>query len=133
MRTALALIRASHPEPAFTVTVVTALLALAVGHRPAGIAAVTVAILASQLAVSWTNDAIDAERDAAVGRTDKPIPTGAISRRTVAISGVVAAALTVPLAALSGLAAAGVAAIGLVSSLLYNWPLKSTVDRKSVV
>jgi 4-hydroxybenzoate polyprenyltransferase len=72
-------------------------------------------------------DAIDAERDAAVGRTDKPIPTGAISRGTVAISGIVAAALTVPLAALSGLAAAGVAAIGLVSSLLYNWPLKSTV------
>jgi protoheme IX farnesyltransferase len=127
VRTALALFRASHPEPAFTVTAVAALLALAVGHHPRGIATVTMTILASQLAVSWANDAIDAERDAAVGRTDKPIPKGAISRRTVAISGAVAAVATVPLALLCGSLAGLIATIGLASSLLYNWPLKSTV------
>jgi protoheme IX farnesyltransferase len=127
MRTAVGLLRASHPEPALTVTVVTALLALAMGHNAAGVAAVTVTILASQLAVSWANDAIDADRDATVGRADKPIPAGTVSRRTVAISAGVAAAATVPLAALSGWPAALVATIGLISSQLYNWPLKSTV------
>ena len=42
--------------------------------------------LASQLAVGWVNDWLDADRDRAVGRTDKPVATGAIDRRTVGIA-----------------------------------------------
>jgi 4-hydroxybenzoate polyprenyltransferase len=119
-------LRASHPEPAAAVTVVSAVLALSTGRDAAGTAAVAVTILASQLATGWSNDALDAERDATVGRRDKPVPAGEISRRTVAIAAVVAAAATVPLALLSGPAAALVATIGLASAQLYNWPLKST-------
>jgi heme o synthase len=126
MRTALGLLKACHPEPTAAVTAVAVLLAVATGRGTAGVFAVAVAVLASQLAVGWSNDAIDAGRDAAVGRPDKPIVSGTVSRRTVAVSAVVAAALTPPLGLLSGVAAALVAALGLVSALLYNWPLKFT-------
>ncbi|MGV9806422.1 UbiA family prenyltransferase [Micromonospora chersina] len=122
----LGLLRASHPEPAAAVTVVAALLAGGAGHDPAGITAVALTVLASQLAVGWSNDLIDADRDATVGRTDKPVTTGAVSRRALALATVPAAVATPLLALATGPAAALCATLGLVSALLYNWPLKST-------
>ncbi|SCE73936.1 4-hydroxybenzoate polyprenyltransferase [Micromonospora viridifaciens] len=123
----LGLVKASHPEPTAAVTGVAGLLAAGVGHRPAGVAAVVLTVLASQLAVGWSNDALDAHRDAAVGRTDKPVVSGAVRRRPLAYAAVAAAVLTPLLALLltTGAAAAWVT-LGLVSALLYNWPLKST-------
>jgi 4-hydroxybenzoate polyprenyltransferase len=126
MRTVLGLTRACHPEPTAAVTVAAAVLAVATGHSAVGVLAVAATILASQLAVGWSNDAVDAARDAAVGRRDKPIVTGLVSRRTVIVASVMAATATVPLALLSGWAAAVVACAGLASALLYNWPLKAT-------
>ncbi|MCI4063093.1 UbiA family prenyltransferase [Micromonospora sp. R77] len=124
--TVLGLVRASHPEPAAAVTTVAGLLAWGVGHRPAGVAAVALTVLASQLAVGWSNDLIDADRDVAVGRTDKPVATGALRRRTLALAAV-AAALVTPLVGLTtGVPAALCVTVGLVSALLYNRPLKST-------
>ncbi|BCL14352.1 UbiA family prenyltransferase [Micromonospora sagamiensis] len=125
-RTVLGLVRACHPEPAAAVTVVAGLLAWGVGHAPAGIASVVATVLASQLAVGWSNDRLDADRDELVGRADKPVVAGTVSRRTLA-RGTVLAALAAPLAALTtNPTAALCAAVGLVAALLYNWPLKST-------
>ncbi|MGK5743198.1 UbiA family prenyltransferase [Micromonospora sp. URMC 103] len=124
--TVLGLVRASHPEPAAAVTVVAGLLAAGVGHPPAGVAAVVLAVLASQLAVGWANDALDADRDAAVGRTDKPIPAGAVGRRTVAVGAVLAALATPAFALLTNPTAALWVTVGLISALLYDWPLKSS-------
>jgi protoheme IX farnesyltransferase len=120
------LARASHPEPAVAVTAVATLLAVGVGRGPAGVAVTAATVLASQLAIGWVNDAIDAPRDAAVGRRDKPVATGVLSRRTVAVCGVVAAVATAPLGFLSGVSAGVAATLALVSALLYDWPLKST-------
>ncbi|HEX5598687.1 MAG TPA: UbiA family prenyltransferase [Micromonosporaceae bacterium] len=120
------LIRASHPEPAVAVTVVSALLAWGVGHTGTGVATVAATVLSSQLAIGWTNDWIDAKRDTVAGRTDKPLVTGALPRRTVGWAGL-AAAFGTPLLALAFTpAAALVASIALISALLYNRPLKST-------
>ena len=69
----LDLLRSSHPEPAAAVTAVAALLAVVVGRHPGGVAAVAATIGASQLCVGWTNDWLDADRDRAVGRADKPV------------------------------------------------------------
>ncbi|SCF35257.1 UbiA family prenyltransferase [Micromonospora mirobrigensis] len=122
----LGLVRASHPEPTVAVTAVAGLLAWGVGHRPAGVVAVVLTVLASQLAVGWSNDALDADRDAAVGRTDKPVAAGAVRRRTVAL-GAVAAGLATPVLALATNPVAALwATVGLVAALLYDWPLKST-------
>lgn len=126
-QTARALLRATHPEPAAAVTVVAGLLALAVGHDPVSAALVAATVAASQLAVGWTNDAVDAGRDAAVQRTDKPIVAGRLSRRTVAVAAMIAAVAVPVLALRFGPAATAVAVLGLVSALAYNWPLKLTV------
>lgn len=122
----LGLVKASHPEPTAAVTVVAGLLAAGVGHSPPGIAAVAGTVLASQLAVGWSNDLIDADRDATVGRTDKPVAIGAVSRRTLGRAVLLAAAATPLVALTTGGAAALCATLGLLSALLYNWPLKST-------
>jgi 4-hydroxybenzoate polyprenyltransferase len=123
---AIALLRAAHPEPAAAVTVVAGLLALAAGHDLGSAALVTATVAASQLAVGWTNDAVDAGRDTAVRRTGKPIVAGRISRRTVAVAAAAAAVVTPLLALRFGAAATAVAMLGLVSALAYNWPLKFT-------
>ncbi|MGR6322523.1 UbiA family prenyltransferase [Micromonospora soli] len=122
----LGLARASHPEPTAAVTVVAGLLAWGVGHRPAGIAAVLLTVLASQLAVGWSNDLIDADRDATVGRTDKPLVSGGLRRPTLARAAVTAVVATPLIALTTGGAAALCVTLALVSALLYNWPLKST-------
>jgi len=125
-QTARALLRATHPEPAAAVTAVAGLLALAAGHDPLDAALVAATVAASQLAVGWTNDAVDAGRDAAVGRPGKPIVAGDLSRRTVAVAAGIAAVVTPLLALRFGWAATGVAVLGLMSALAYNWPLKRT-------
>ncbi|MGN9810501.1 UbiA family prenyltransferase [Micromonospora sp. BQ11] len=122
----LGLLRASHPEPGAAVTAVSGLLAWGVGHRPAGVGAVVLTVAASQLAVGWTNDALDADRDAAVGRTDKPVATGAVGRRGTAVAAAVAALATPVLALTTNPVAAFWVTLALVSALLYDWPLKST-------
>jgi 4-hydroxybenzoate polyprenyltransferase len=50
-------------------------------RRGDGLLLVTLAVAAGLLSIGWSNDAFDARRDAAAGRTDKPIPMGGISRR----------------------------------------------------
>ena len=125
--TVIGLVRACHPEPTLAVTVGVCAVTAAAGGTPVVVLAVGAAVLASQLAVGWTNDALDAGRDTEVGRRDKPIPAGQVRRATVAVGAAVAAVATVPLALLSGPRAAAAAALGLVMGLLYDWPLKFTV------
>jgi len=125
---AAALLRCGHPAPAAAVTVLSGLLAVLVGHHLGGVVLVAAVIGSSQLAVAWANDAIDADRDRAVRRTDKPLaeawPQG---RPYVAAAAVVASLAMVLLALAAGPLRAALAAIaGLVSAQLYNWPLKAT-------
>lgn len=126
MSVASAIVRTSHPEPAVAVTTVAALLSFGLERPWPGVLAASAAVLASQLSIGWVNDALDASRDAQVGRLDKPVATGAVSRRLILTLGVVAGLLVLPLGLLSGVFAGFIAFIGLVSALLYDWPLKST-------
>ena len=127
MARALALIRSSHPEPGLAVTVAMTLLAVGVGHRGWAIPGIFLAVGATQLAVGWVNDWLDAARDRQAGRADKPIAAGAVARRTVGLSGLLSA-LAVPfLAAPFGLEPAVILTVATVVALLYDWPLKSTV------
>jgi protoheme IX farnesyltransferase len=123
----LALLRAAHPEPGAAVTAVTALLTVGAGLPLGAAVAATGTVAASQLAVGWSNDAIDAARDGAVRRPDKPIAVGAVRRRTVVVAAVVAGLACVTLAFVTDVRAAPVAVVAFVSALSYNWPLKSTV------
>jgi heme o synthase len=126
MSRALALLKSSHPEPGGAVTVAMTLLAIGVGHRGWSIVGVSAAVAATQLAVGWVNDWLDADRDRIARRRDKPVASGAVSRRTVGIAGLISA-LAIPVLGLPFGAKATIC-ITLVGifALLYDWPLKST-------
>jgi protoheme IX farnesyltransferase len=126
MSRAVALLRSSHPEPGGAVTVAMTLLAIGVGHRGWGIAGVAAAVAATQLAVGWVNDWLDADRDRVAGRRDKPVASGEVSRRTVGVAGLISA-LVIPILGLPfGLWATVCITLVGVFALLYDWPLKST-------
>jgi 4-hydroxybenzoate polyprenyltransferase len=127
MSRALALIKSSHPEPGLAVTVAMTLLAVGAGHRGLRIAGVFLAVAATQLAVGWVNDWLDAERDRRAGRRDKPVAAGAISGRAVGLAGLLATLATPLLALPFGLLPALLLTVAGLVALLYDWPLKSTV------
>lgn len=123
----VALLGACHPGPTVAVTLLTGGLAVAAGQDPTGCALAVVAVLAGQLSVGWSNDAIDAARDTAVGRSTKPVVGGAVSARTVRTAALVAVALCVPLSLAYGLLAGAVHLVGVAAAWTYNVRLKSTV------
>lgn len=117
---------ATHPGPTLVVTVLSLALGIAAGVEPVPLGLLVAAVFAGQVSVGLSNDAIDAARDAAVGRTDKPVAGGAIAAdRALAVAVgavVVALVLSVPLG--PGLLAAH--AIALASAWAYNAGLKAT-------
>lgn len=121
----IGLVRASHLQPTLAVTAIATALALSAG-RGAGTGWVALAALTGQLSVGWSNDYIDRNRDRVAGRTDKPIPSGAVSARTVGLSAVAAAAGCVPLSLLSGWRAGLVHLAAVALAWLYNAWLKAT-------
>ncbi len=84
------------------------------------------AFLFNQFSVGLSNDWIDAERDRAVGRTDKPVALGLISAVAVRNSAVVCFALALLLTAPLGWAAAVTHAVFIGSAWAYNAALKNT-------
>ena len=119
------LIRAAHIQPALGVTFMTTALAVFAG-RGASSAWVFLAMLSGQLFVGWSNDWLDAARDAAAGRSDKPVAAGALPRRLAGLAALGALLLCVPLSLANGLLP-GVVHLGAVASAgLYNLVLKRT-------
>jgi 4-hydroxybenzoate polyprenyltransferase len=78
------------------------------------------AVLTGQLSIGWSNDLVDAPRDRAVGRTDKPLATGALDERLVRVACVVAVLATVPLSLLCGVVA-GLVHLATVSPCVLTW------------
>ncbi|WP_233189070.1 UbiA family prenyltransferase [Subtercola sp. Z020] len=121
-----ALVGASHPGPTVAVTALAIILSLAIGLAEQRIFAVGFAVLVGQLAIGWSNDWLDARRDEAVGRTDKPIAAGDISAAAVRNAFIVAAVLTVPFSLLLGIDAAIPHIVLVVSGIAYNLGVKKT-------
>jgi len=126
-RTVLGLARACHFQPTVAVVAVTTALAALAGRGAVGCVAVAVAVLAGQLSTGWSNDWFDAGRDIAVGRTDKPIVSGAVSVGTVRVAACTALVAAVPLSLLSGWRAATVHLVAIASAWAYNLGVKATV------
>lgn len=108
------------------VTVLSLALGVAAGVEAVPLGLLVAAVFAGQVSVGLSNDAIDAARDAAVGRTDKPIAGGRVTAgRALAVAvGAVVVALGLSLPVGPGLVAAH--AIALASAWAYNAKLKST-------
>src|SRR5690606_23389433 len=96
-----ALLRSTHPLPTAAVTIVAVVLAARSGLEPWRVVGVGLGILFDQFSSGLSNDWLDAGRDRAAGRSDKPLAAGELSvgtARAVAIGAAAASvALSVPL------------------------------------
>ncbi|MCX7522276.1 UbiA family prenyltransferase [Microbacterium sp. STN6] len=122
-----ALLRASHPGPTVVVTAVAAVLGIGLGYGPGRLVILAAVVLAGQLSIGWSNDWLDAARDAAVHRADKPAATGAIAVSTIRAAAWVAAAASALLALLLGPAAAAVNLVCFGMGWVYNLGVKNTL------
>ncbi len=126
-RMAAALARSSHPGPSVAVTVITVGLGFGAGLDAARLVFLGLSMLAGQLSVGLSNDWIDAERDAAVERKDKPIALGLVSAATVRTAAFVCAGLMIVLAIPLGWPAALALVLAVAAAWAYNAWLKKTV------
>jgi 4-hydroxybenzoate polyprenyltransferase len=122
-----ALALSCHPIPSVAVTAISAGL-VALADLPIGRGAlVTGTVFTGQLSIGWSNDYLDAERDRAVLRSDKPVATGAMEPRVAGIAAVVALILTLALSAALGWPGGAAALATVLCAWAYNLGLKATV------
>jgi 4-hydroxybenzoate polyprenyltransferase len=126
---------ATHLVPSLAVTAMAVLLAArgaahqspaAAGLPAATLPLVALTVLAGQFSVGWSNDAIDAPMDAAVGRRDKPAATGLISARTLWLAAFVALLASLAASAALGPVALLINAVMTAVAWGYNLGLKAT-------
>ena len=121
-----ALVIASHPGPSLAITAMATVLAAEAAPTGFGPVLVAPAMLAGQLSVGWSNDACDAARDVAAGRTDKPVARGEISVRSLWVAAVVSVVAGLAMAAAISLLTMGILALLVGAGWAYNLGLKST-------
>jgi 4-hydroxybenzoate polyprenyltransferase len=121
-----ALALSCHPVPTLAVTALSAGLA-GLADLPFGRGVlVTAAVLTGQLSIGWSNDYLDAERDRAGRRADKPVASGAVAPRIAGIAAVCALIMTLALSAALGWPGGAAALVIVACGWVYNLGLKST-------
>lgn len=118
---------ACHPLPSVAVTVVAVLLGVGSGLDGPRVVLLGAAVFTGQLSIGWSNDWVDAARDRATGRADKPAAAGQVPVRAVAEAAVVALAATTVLSLLLGWLAGAALLLGVATGWAYNLGLKATI------
>jgi 4-hydroxybenzoate polyprenyltransferase len=121
------LIGACHPVPGIVVTSLVVVFAAGVGVRFGQVVLLGAAVLTGQLSVGWSNDWVDAARDRAVGREDKPVAAGTVSVPAVGLAAAVALTATIVLSLLLGTRPGAALLIGIAAAWAYNLGLKATI------
>ena len=122
------LIKATHFGP--TLIVATATLLLAQSQFPSLSACeITLAIIAGQCVVGWSNDLIDYSLDRSANRQSKPLVAGSLSRESliIAIPSALAAAILLSYFGPLGFKGTMIHLLGIASATIYNLRLKSTL------
>jgi 4-hydroxybenzoate polyprenyltransferase len=121
-----AILLSTHPGPGAAVTLIAVLLAIAGGLDPWRIVLLGAVMALDQASVGLSNDWIDADRDRAVGRADKPVARGDVPiplARALAIGSAVA---SVALSFALGWPAVLAHLVFLAGGWAYNAGLKNT-------
>ena len=126
LRTAGALARSTHPGPTLAVTAITVILGVGVGLEPWRLVVLGLAMILGQASVGLSNDWIDADRDRAVRRADKPVASGQLADSAARNAAVVFAVAAVIVTAPLGWAATVAHTVFIASAWAYNAVLKST-------
>jgi 4-hydroxybenzoate polyprenyltransferase len=108
------------------VTTVATLLAVAAGVPAGRVLLVCAAVLAGQASIGWSNDWLDADRDRAVARADKPVVQGAVQPARLRSAALIAVVVAVVLSLLLGLAPGLLLLVLVASGWAYNAGLKRT-------
>ena len=121
------LLLASHPGPTVVVTVIAAGLGIGLGYAPLRLVLLAVAVLLGQLSIGWSNDWLDAARDRAVERTDKPAARGDVPVPVVRAAAFTALVLALVVTLPLGVGALLAHVIAIAGGWAYNLGLKATV------
>ena len=121
-----ALVIASHPGPSLAITAMATVLAAEAAPHGFGPVLVAPAMLAGQLSVGWSNDACDAARDIAAGRTDKPVARGEVTVRSLWVAAIASLLAALAMSAAISLVTLGILALLIGAAWAYNLGLKST-------
>ena len=121
-----ALVVATHAGPTVAVTTTATLLAVTAGVAPERVGVLALAVLAGQVSIGWSNDWLDADRDRAVARADKPVAQGAVEPRLLRALALVSAAAAIVLSLLLGLVPGLLLLVLVASGWAYNAGLKRT-------
>jgi 4-hydroxybenzoate polyprenyltransferase len=121
------LIVACHPLPSIAVSAFAASWAVAVGLSPARTALLALAVLLGQLSIGWCNDWVDAPRDRAVGRRDKPVVQEVLPVRLLGRCAVVALVGCAGASLALGVRPGLVHLLGVASGWAYDLLLKPTI------
>jgi 4-hydroxybenzoate polyprenyltransferase len=121
-----ALVVATHAGPTVAVTTTATLLAVTAGVAPERVGVLALAVLAGQVSIGWSNDWLDADRDRAVARADKPVARGAVEPGLLRTLALVSAAAAVVLSLLLGLVPGLLLLVLVASGWAYNAGLKRT-------
>ena len=120
------LVVASHLPPTVMVTAFALALSAGIGAGARTTTLVALAVLTGQLSVGWSNDWLDARRDVAVGRADKPVVTGLVTAATLRAAALVALGACVVLSLATGLLPGAVHVVAVGVAWSYNALLKAT-------
>ena len=107
-------------------TVLVGAVTAARGASAGTLAWVVASTAAGQASVGWSNDHLDRDRDAAAGRTEKPLVAGDVRPGTVLTGALVALPLSALLSVPVGLAESGVMLAAVLSAWGYNLGLRAT-------
>jgi len=120
------LVLATHAGPTVAVTTVATLLGITAGVTASRVVLLCAAVLAGQASIGWSNDWLDADRDRAVARTDKPVVQGAVAPSLLRSAALGAAAVAVVLSLLLGVVPGVLLLLLVASGWAYNAGLKRT-------
>ena len=124
--TARGLVLATHAGPTVAVTTVATMLGLAAGVDGGRAVLLCGAVLAGQASIGWSNDWLDADRDRAVARADKPVVQGAVAPTLLRAAALAAAAVAVVASLALGLVPGLLLLVLVASGWAYNAGLKRT-------
>jgi 4-hydroxybenzoate polyprenyltransferase len=126
LATARGLLRATHAGPMVAVTLVATLLGVLAGVPAGRVVLLCGAVLAGQASIGWSNDWLDAERDRAVARADKPVVQGVVGPALLRAAALASVAVAVVLSLLLGFVPGLLLLLLVASGWAYNAGLKRT-------
>jgi 4-hydroxybenzoate polyprenyltransferase len=121
-----ALALSCHPIPSLAVTALSAGLSALADLSLTRAVLVVAAVLTGQLSIGWSNDYLDADRDRAVHRVDKPVAAGAVSPTAAGAAAIAALIATIAFSAALGWRGGVAALVIVVCGWAYNLGLKAT-------